>query len=556
MGQSFRHKSSTLFEIVKARASEAPSGTAFLVEPQLEESHRLRGLQAVSWREYLDCVSFVAEELSLLGVREGATVGVVLDNHFLAEVVDKALFLLKCTPVPLDLKLLIPILGHELGQRPDEKRDSSPFLDFLLSGSEPPFSSLSLQTKVNGGENAKRAESRGSFRFQAFGCSSVMHLFAEKCFLEEGSSFGKGTEKGREYASAPLFVSFTSGSTGSPKMRSFSLPQLYTAVDSILEALPLLGAQDKTISWLPLTGLYQRVFNAVSLISGATTVCLNSPRDVVTQLHEFDPTWMIGVPQLYNKLRHLPAAQLARVLNGSLRFMVTGSAPISPATVQFFWDAGVPLLEAYGVSECIIPLCFNTVEKHRIGSVGPVLQPNKVRIQEGRIVVQSPGLAREIAEDTDFVSEDFGRFDDEEYLYLCGRNTEQVKLNNGRWISLKEVEEQYSSVASHSVAFATLECEGELVGVAFLENSTSDEFHSLLRELFRHVPEYMKVSRWKLLSRAPSPTNGEITRTLKLRRSSLRRLFDGAEGEEIEILPTHSKVSVRIQSTESIRTNI
>ncbi|MGB1700859.1 MAG: AMP-dependent synthetase/ligase, partial [Nannocystaceae bacterium] len=83
-------------------------------------------------------------------------------------------------------------------------------------------------------------------------------------------------------------------------------------------------------------------------------------------------------------------------LGGRMRIMVSGGAPLSKTIAWFFRDAGITILEGYGMTETAAATTVNLPHANVIGSVGPAVPGTRIRIAEdGEILVKGPGIMRE-----------------------------------------------------------------------------------------------------------------------------------------------------------------
>ena len=87
--------------------------------------------------------------------------------------------------------------------------------------------------------------------------------------------------------------------------------------------------------------------------------------------------------------------RLRRTFGSNLRYLVSGSAPMPLWLLDWFEGIGLPILEAYGVSENIIPVAMNRPDARRPGTVGRPLAGQEVRLAEdNEILVRGPGVFR------------------------------------------------------------------------------------------------------------------------------------------------------------------
>jgi len=297
---------------------------------------------------------------------------------------------------------------------------------------------------------------------------------------------------------------YTSGTTGRPKAIPYSHGQLLTACRAILETYPQLVEGDVALCWLPMAHLFQRMMNLAAMARGLPIHVVDDPHSVMTCVREVNPAVLIGVPRFYEKLRDgildelarlrgwrkwlakaalqlgavprgsgsdaevegrlrrgargvldfLVLRRLRRVMGTKLKFMITGTAPIGPELLDLFFRLGLPVLEAYGISENAIPMAANRLDDYRLGSVGKPLVGNEIRFaDDGEILVKGPGVFPGYSHDTGaadlftadgfFRTGDLGFLDQDGFLFLTGRKAEIIKTSTGRRLSPHQIEAAY-----------------------------------------------------------------------------------------------------------------
>jgi long-subunit acyl-CoA synthetase (AMP-forming) len=263
-----------------------------------------------------------------------------------------------------------------------------------------------------------------------------------------------------DYGLEDIFaIKFTSGSTGPPKGLEATVGSVVASLDAVQQLFDH-GPTDNILVFLPQNLLQQRywVYSAflyghdISLIH--VDAVTDAPR-ISWMARQARPTVIMGVPSFYEALRKQmaepagcdPAARGRAIqgqLGGCIRYLWTGSAPISRDALDFFNDANVPLYEGYGLNEtCIV--AKNGPGKCRIGSAGKPLAHMRVRFDpDGVIVVRSqypvnrrytwcgPDDNAKLFLDTGEVyTHDIGYLDADGFLFVQGRKDDILILTTG-----------------------------------------------------------------------------------------------------------------------------
>jgi long-chain acyl-CoA synthetase len=335
--------------------------------------------------------------------------------------------------------------------------------------------------------------------------------------------------------SDPALVVFTSGTTGEPKAISYTHGQVMLACREISRALPSLGNDDLAIAWLPMANLFQRMMNLVAMARGVPFHVLEDPARIYEEVLRLSPSFLIGVPRFCEKL----AAGGRQAMGTRLRLMITGSAATKKEVLEHFQERGVLLLEAYGVSENLVPVAMNRVEAYRFGSVGRPLDINQIRIRnDGEILVRGPGVfdgaylgdtATTLTAEGFYPTGDFGRIDEAGYLYLEGRKSDLIKSSNGRKIAPRPIEEKIERLPGIDRAVVIGNERPFLVAlISPRPGAPADLAQSVLRELEevqKDAPPYERVRAVAVLEKPFSVEGGELTSNLKLRRRFIEEKY-------------------------------
>ena len=377
-----------------------------------------------------------------------------------------------------------------------------------------------------------------------------------ECFSHPGSLEGITLPTSNDAAA----LLYTSGTTGAPKAILYRHYQIVAAIQAVLTALPNVGPSDSVLCWLPLAHLFQRMINYVAISRGVPLAFSADPKHVLADAKEIRPTIFLGVPRFYEKLwqgmeqkatalpswipRFILHPLFRRTLGGRVRLLITGSAPIPAAALDFFQRIGLPLYEAYGVSENTLPIAMNTPGSARLGSVGHPLPGNTVRVtQEGEICVKGPGLcegywkteaAFPLDEDGFYHTGDLGRLDGDGFLHLLGRRDDIFKTSTGR----KIVPSRLESIYGASPLFERVMAIGrgkpypallvwlkepssngpQIDGERILSTSEREPLAKEISRLGQDLPVHERAGAFLVVAGNPAIADGTLTASLKLRR--------------------------------------
>ena len=253
---------------------------------------------------------------------------------------------------------------------------------------------------------------------------------------EEAFRVGAGQAKPEDVAT----ILYTSGTTGDPKGVLLTHNNLYSNVQASLRVLGA-GPDDVTLSFLPLCHVLQRMVDYLFLSSGCVIAYPHSLQTVASDLRLVRPTVQVAVPRVYEKVYNkvmeaegtkgrlvhwarevgeawsnevlagrepsgalklaykladaLVFKKIRAAVGGRIRYFVSGGGPLSPDINQFFFAAGMKILEGYGLTETSPVTNVNTHESFRIGTVGPPVPGTEVRIAaDGEILIRGPQVMK------------------------------------------------------------------------------------------------------------------------------------------------------------------
>lgn len=244
-------------------------------------------------------------------------------------------------------------------------------------------------------------------------------------------------------------------------------------------------------------------------------------------------------------------------LGGNIVYIVSGGAALQPRIARVLGMAGMQNLEGYGLTETSPVIAVNNPAKGdmKIGTVGPVLEGFEVKIAEdGEILCKGPGVmkgyykapemtAEVIDRDGWFHTGDIGVMEDGKYLKITDRKKEIFKLSGGKYIAPQMIENKLKTSdlieqvmvigANEKFASALISPNFPLLHdwcaehkLHFEDNSDLIQKPEVLEQIRKEVNlinktlgTHEQISRIRLVNDEWSQATGELSPTLKLRRS-------------------------------------
>ena len=388
-----------------------------------------------------------------------------------------------------------------------------------------------------------------------------------------------------EYTDRDVAILYmTSGATGEPKMGLVSHRALVTNLDMVPPVLPLSPA-DSTIAFLPSAHMAQRMVGELLPVFSGTTVWFSEGLSKLpNEIRAIRPTLFLAPPRLWERIyasiiaeiKKKPAAvqkmfylglglgskaaalkregksvpfsvrlplaladkimfsKIRERLGGRMIAPVSGSAPLGKHLAEFYEAVGMPLLEGYGLTEGGV-VSVNRPGKAKPGSIGPALPGAVVRIAEdgelmvhGSIVFEGyykdPEATAAVLRDGWLATGDIAECDADGYYYITGRKKELIVASNGKKIYPARIEGLFKRepLISHVLLIgdklpfvtALITVTGDVAAAAAVVERT-------VKEVNKQLPSFEQIRKFKILDRDFSIESGELTPTMKLRKSRI-----------------------------------
>ncbi|MFT3746510.1 MAG: AMP-dependent synthetase/ligase [Pyrinomonadaceae bacterium] len=350
---------------------------------------------------------------------------------------------------------------------------------------------------------------------------------------------------------------YTSGTTGKPKGAMLSHRYILNSVESLRQAVPIFEG-DVALSYLPgchvaerISGIYNRLY------SGTSAYFINDLSKLYEQMLDVKPTMFASLPRFFEKIHASVVAKkgeegvsdrdLKDAFGGNVRLLTSGGAPLPPEIAQFYRNRGLPILQAYGLTENIC-VAFNTVEANKFGTVGRPMPMCNVKIAaDGEILVKSEMMFSGYYKEPEKTAEmfdasgwlktgDLGELDEDGFLKITGRKKEIIVLSSGKNVAPALVENYVKE--SHLISHCFLYGDGRSYCVALITineteaaNMCAEQITGLVEQAVsranQRVSSSEQIKRWRILDRDFSSEFDEITPTMKLKRNVVAENFKG-----------------------------
>lgn len=290
-------------------------------------------------------------------------------------------------------------------------------------------------------------------------------------------------------------IVYTSGTTG--KGKGVMLSQMNIGLDMTL-GMYNFDITRKTLHVLPPHHTFGSTVNYVGHLSQGCEVYISSGLKYVSdEIREQQPTHLILVPaflEVMNKkiwssarqtkkegllkammgfsnflrkfgidIRHKLFKSVLAAFGGKLELIICGGAKLDEDIIHTFDSIGITILNGYGITECAPLISANRNKYQKPGSVGTPILACRVKIDnpdengEGEICVKGPNVmmgyykdpeATAAAFDKDgfFRTGDYGRLDEEGWIYITGRKKNLIILSNGKNVYPEEIEADIQKV--------------------------------------------------------------------------------------------------------------
>lgn len=477
-----------------------------------------------------------------------------------------------------------------------QKQDSN--IDFLILESEE-FIDFDLREKLSLFARIIQLEKTDLVRQNTLFLEDLIALNTNMDSNEKTSEFEQAIDS---ILTNSLFsIIYTSGSTGFPKGVELTHENMLSQFESLQEVVSL-SQKDKALSILPLAHIFERM-TIYFLLSCKTSIYFgDDPKQLAILLKDSTPSLITVVPRLlervYEKIQKLTIttpypkkfllkkairwaqthdpqkptnflgkiydslifSKIRTLFGNNLSYVISGSSALNKNVCRFFLNAGIPIYEGYGMTECSPVITLNAEEKGRPGSVGLPLKHLELKLSpENEILVKGKSVFKGyhnlhdknnlfFTEDGFFRTGDQGFLGENGQLYLTGRIKEMLKTSTGKYVSPTPIEDDLCKSSLITSACIIANNRKYVSALLFLNPEAAMDFLKIPKEEFQiekalqskrineslkkliqktnhHLNHWEQIRRWVLLPDTLSAESGLLTPTLKVRRREIEKQF-------------------------------
>ncbi|WP_413320602.1 long-chain fatty acid--CoA ligase [Agrococcus sp. 1P02AA] len=438
--------------------------------------------------------------------------------------------------------------------------------------------------------------------------------------VEQGKEVSDDEIHGRRSAAVGSDLAtliYTSGSTGRPKGTILTHSNFVELCrNAKVEMAEVVAPGSSTLLFVTQAHVFARFISILAVAAGVRVGHQADTTKLLPAMSSFKPTFFLAVPRVFEKVynaseqkaeaggkgnifraaakaavEHSKALDAGKVplglklrfaaldalvlkklrvaLGGNVKYAVSGSAPLGSFLAHFYRSLGIRILEGYGLTETTAPLTVNVPSKFKIGTVGPALPGNGVKIAEdgeilgkGFAVFQGywnneEATRESFTEDGWFHTGDIGQLDADGYLTITGRKKEIIVTAAGKNVAPNVLEDPIRSntiigqpvIVGDQRKFiaALITLDAEMLATWLKNNGHDasmsleqaaayppviDEVRSAIQRANKQVSRAESVRKFTIIPVEFIEANGHLTPKMSIKRHNILKDFE-AQIEDI-----------------------
>ena len=402
-------------------------------------------------------------------------------------------------------------------------------------------------------------------------------------------------------------IIYTSGTTGEPKGAMLTHGNLASNLNYSTGPLGL-GDTDTGISFLPLSHVTARHLDYALMCHGTKLAYCAKFDQLPAAMKTIQPTIFVAVPRVYEKIRQavegksaaspvkhrilewalgvgkahrsetlegrqpsglawklankLVFGKIAEAFGGKVKTFISGGAPLGVDTAGWFADAGIVILEGYGLTETSPVIALNYPDAYKMGTVGKPLPNLQCRIaSDGELEVKGPSVfvgywkkdqetKEAFTEDGWFKTGDIGNIDAQGFLSITDRKKELLKTSGGKFIAPQPIENKlkantlvgHAAMVGDKHKFASVLISPNLAALKSWATGhgiqTSDAsslvkdpkviqaYQEIVDRVNKELANYESIKRMCVVSDEWTVETDELTPSMKLKRRVVEKKYE------------------------------
>ena len=368
-------------------------------------------------------------------------------------------------------------------------------------------------------------------------------------------------------------IIFTSGTTGNPKGVKLSYLALDETKNITENVNPLkvdFSGENDFISYLPLNHIVERVVvEHICLRYGGSLSFVESIDSFAKNLKDIQPHIFFAAPRIWTKFQLGILGKVAQnkldillkipIISGLIknklkkglglnrtRSTVSGSAPLSITTIEWFRKIGIYITNGYGMTEnSAICSQVDGRDFEKLDSVGKAQYGAEIKIDASNeeVLMRGPYLMDGYYKNDKLTAEtlvdgwlrtgDKGRLDDDDYLYITGRVADSFKTSKGKFIEPLILENYFADIQElEEICITGLGLPQPIgliqlseIGKSILKDELSEILDAKLADINADLENYKKISTLIIVKDEWTEQNKILGPTLKIKRGNVEEMY-------------------------------
>ncbi len=537
------------------------------------------GWQTITWGQVLEYTTSITQYFINLGIGHTTKVAIFAKNHVEWAYFDAAIRAVRAVFVPVYAsntpKQVLYVLNHSDSEIVVTDLENLPTLFTILK--ELPLLKKVIVIDLESEDDLLKVidqfgEQTGILlRLADLNIVSFRSIYEQYDSLRSVDSLSFYNVKDVIHPEDVATILYTSGTTGNPKGVVLSHYNIHTNAQDWIEVLGDIMPQTRVdLLWLPMSHIFGwgelGLGNTLGFCSYLTT-----HTEVLHDMVHVKPTIFMSVPAYWEKLygeakawaeqKTEQISKLHEITGGRLRFCLSGGAGLKREIKEFFYEAGLLIIEGYGLTECAPTLTMNRKDDFDFDTVGKPFPRVKLKLEtDGEILAKGPNIFKEYYKNPQetsavfddegwFKTGDLGKVTQNGFLKIIGRKKEIIVTTGGKNISPQVIEAQfkndpyiehivlYGNEKKYLTAFVTLQPES--IRKYAIESGLScqdfsvlvqhSEIHALVQERIDKVNQrlasYETIKRFFINNQSLTVEADFLTPSLKIKRHNIHDVF-------------------------------